>query len=140
MLREPAFREHLQLQGGTFWYENPVELGEDMVSLKRAFPEIRFLVVDSPRELIIGFVGMLPIEDEGPLEQEIWFRIRLARLKRWAGGNPEGVVAELFKTAEGRLQFITYVADCALRPEPSPEPEPEEVRRTLWERLADDLV
>lgn len=155
LLREPAHRERLRLHGGVFWYEDFVDLGEDMIALKRAFPEIRLLSADEPKRLIMGYVGLLLVPDEGPLELSIELRMTWLNFRGWLQANARNparnLVVELLRTSVGRRRIIQHFEECAWArdqqpmwvPKPSefePAAEPESYRRTLWARLDEDLV
>lgn len=148
LLREPEHRERLRLEGGEFWYPEPRDLGQDMVALKRSFPDAQLFAADDPLHGLFGYVGLLRVEDH-PLvahaEVTFRFQMHITDLTRWVRANLDSqdalqlALARTLQTAEGRRRFIVSIEYAARHPELEQDPEPEVVRRTLWERLGDDL-
>ena len=133
-LRDPQRRRAIEEGGGDYDYTDCFEMLDDMVALRRAFPDATILHNDNPLEQRLGYLAYWLREGD---EVVVYFGMGRAALENWT--DPDARWARLlrdaFKTAEGRVKVLREVEQEAARPAP-----PEEVRRpSVWERLmADD--
>jgi len=137
-LRDPQRRRAIEEGGGDFDYTDCFELLDDMVALRRAFPDATILDNNNPMERRLGFLAYWLRDGD---EVVVYFGMRTSAVQMWV---PEGqgrhatveVLRKGLLTAEGRVTIIREVEREAARPLPRSEVIG---RPTIWERLmADD--
>lgn len=134
-LRDPQRRRAIEEGGGDYDYTDCFELLDDMVALRRAFPDATILANDNPLEQRFGFLAYWLREGD---EVVVYFGMGRAALENWGGeedATRAHLLREAFKTADGRRTILREVQRAAAIPAPA-----EDVHRpSVWERLmADD--
>jgi len=143
-LRDPQRRRAIEEGGGDYDYTDGFEMLDDMVALRRAFPDATLLGNDNPLDQRLGFLAYW-LRDGN--EVVTYFGMTRIALETWPvelamEGHGDltraNLLREAIKTDSGRVTVIRLVQQEAEKPRPIPLTG-EEHRPSVWERLmADD--
>lgn len=143
--------EDIERHGGSFRYDSPIELLQDLVVLRRVVPTVTIMVSDYPKERSVGYAGYWRspnILDAGEVSVRLY--IRMLTLNVWYSGAPQPLATlahQFLGPAAGRQRFIQIVEEVAAsgghlvtyRGKPVDDaPAPEPYVPTRWERLLKD--